>query len=108
MWDSDVVIENTGSFWIPLFQILEKQGLKIFLLKQDHLKNFASLTKMHRLDCQTIQKHHAYGLLSSPLKADDQISMIRILLRNRDKSFSSNRANILYTESSLWYQFVSF
>jgi transposase len=34
-----VAMESTGVYWIPLFQILEARGFKVFLVNAHHVKN---------------------------------------------------------------------
>ncbi len=35
----EVAMESTGVYWIPLFQILETQGIPVCLVNARHLKN---------------------------------------------------------------------
>jgi transposase len=55
---SSVALEATGVFWIPLFQILEKQGFKVTLANARHLKNVSG-RKSDISDCQWIRSCHA-------------------------------------------------
>jgi transposase len=57
-----VVMESTGVYWIPLFQILETQGFDVKLVNARHVKNVPG-RKTDALDCQWLQQLHTYGLL---------------------------------------------
>src|SRR6185295_19550414 len=34
-----VAMESTGIYWIPVFEILEARGLKVYLVNAQHMKN---------------------------------------------------------------------
>src|SRR6185295_990837 len=34
-----VAMESTGVYWIPVFQILEEKGFKVYLVNARHVKN---------------------------------------------------------------------
>ena len=46
-----VVMESTGIYWIPLFEILEERGLEVLLVNARHVKNVTG-RKSDVLDCQ--------------------------------------------------------
>jgi transposase len=58
-----VVMESTGVYWIPLFQILEARGFAVALVNARHAKNVPGRPKTDRFDCQWLQRLHSYGLL---------------------------------------------
>jgi hypothetical protein len=41
-----VAMESTGVYWIPLFQILEARGFKVFLVNAHHVKKECSGTQV--------------------------------------------------------------
>jgi transposase len=57
-----VAMEATGVYWIPLFQILEEQGLEVCLVNARHVKNVPG-RKSDVADCQWLQHLHSVGLL---------------------------------------------
>jgi hypothetical protein len=57
-----VAMEATGVYWIPLFQILEEEGLEVCLVNARHVKNVPG-RKSDVADCQWLQHLHAVGLL---------------------------------------------
>lgn len=57
-----VAMEATGSYWIALYEILEKEGFEVYLVNARHIKNVSG-RKTDVADCQWIQQLHSYGLL---------------------------------------------
>jgi transposase len=47
-----VAMESTGVYWIPVFELLEARGLKVYLVNARHIKNVAG-RKSDFLDCQS-------------------------------------------------------
>ena len=58
-----VVMESTGVYWIPLFEVLEERGFQVMLVDPRRIKNVPG-RKTDVLDCQWLQQLHSYGLLS--------------------------------------------
>lgn len=89
---STVVMESTGIYWIPLFEILEAKGFEVRLVNPRHLKNVPG-RKSDVLDCQWLQQLHTFGLLSGSFRPAQQICELRAYTRQRDglvKSVSSH------------------
>ena len=55
-----VAMESTGSYWVPIYEILESRGLEVYLVNARHIKNVSG-RKTDVLDCQWIQQLHTYG-----------------------------------------------
>jgi hypothetical protein len=55
-------MESTGVYWIPLFQLLEERGIKVYLVNAHYLKSVPG-RKSDASDCQWIQYLHSVGLL---------------------------------------------
>jgi transposase len=51
-----VVMESTGVYWMPLFQILEARGFEVALVHARHAKNVPGRPKTDRFDCRWLQK----------------------------------------------------
>ncbi len=47
-----VVLESTGVYWIPLFELLEARGFEVFLIEPSQASNCGARPKTDRLDCQ--------------------------------------------------------
>src|SRR5260370_42498411 len=50
-----VAMESTGVYWVPIFEILEARGLKVYLVNARHMKTVPG-RKSDVQDCQWIQK----------------------------------------------------
>jgi transposase len=77
-----VVMESTGVYWIPLFEILEARGFHVLLVNARHVKNVSG-RKSDVLDCQWLQQLHTYGLLNGAFRPADDIIVLRSYLRQR-------------------------
>jgi transposase len=77
-----VAMESTGVYWIALFEVLEARGLKVCLVDTRRLKSVPG-RKSDMLDCQWLRQLHAYGLLSSAFRPDEQVTVLRSYLRHR-------------------------
>jgi transposase len=78
-----VAMESTSVYWIPLYEILEAHGFRVYLVNARHLKNVSG-RKTDVLDCQWIQQLHTYGLLSPSFRPPEQIVALRSLVRHRE------------------------
>ncbi len=47
-----VAMESTGVYWIPIYDILEARGFRVYLVNARHLKNVSD-RKSDVLDCQS-------------------------------------------------------
>jgi transposase len=81
---TSVVMEATGVYWLPPFQILEQDGLEVHLIDPRAAKNLPG-RKSDVLDCQWHQKLHSFGLLSSCFVPPAEILPLRSYLRLRQE-----------------------
>ena len=95
-----VAMESTGVYWIPLFQILENQGLKVKLVNAHHVKNVPG-RKTDVLDCQWLQQLHSYGLLSGSFRPEDEICVLRSYIRQRDTLIKSATTHVQRMQKAL-------
>jgi transposase len=77
-----VAMESTGVYWIPVYDMLERAGLEVFLVNAHHVKSVTG-RKTDLLDCQWIQKLHACGLLRGSFRPDERTVATRSLFRHR-------------------------
>ena len=77
-----VVMESTGVYWIPVFELLEARGFQVLLVDARHVKNVSG-RKSDVLDCQWLQQLHTYGLLRAAFRPTEQIVVLRSYLRQR-------------------------
>ena len=77
-----VAMESTGVYWIPLYEVLENRGFKMFLVSPKHLKSVPG-RKSDVADCQWLQELHTFGLLSGAFRPEDQEVVLRSYMRQR-------------------------
>jgi transposase len=95
-----VVMESTGVYWIPLYQILEKQGFEVKLVNARHVKNVPG-RKTDVLDCQWLQRLHTYGLLSGSFRPEDSICVLRSFWRHRDNLIRYASSHVQHMQKAL-------
>jgi transposase len=95
-----VAMEATGVYWIPLYELLEKEGFEVYLVNARHLKNVSG-RKTDVLDCQWIQQLHTYGLLSPSFRPPGQMVAIRSLVRHREMLVQYRSAHIQHMQKAL-------
>jgi transposase len=96
-----VVMESTGVYWIPLFQILEARGFEVALVNARHVKNVPGRPKTDRFDCRWLQKLHSYGLLAPSFRPPEHICQLRSLLRHRDNLLQMMVKHIQHMQKAL-------
>ena len=57
-----VALESTGVYWIPVYEVLEQRGLKVWLVDARQMK-YVPGRKSDVQDCQWLQKLMSLGLL---------------------------------------------
>ena len=77
-----VVMESTGVYWIPLYQILEDKGLTVMLVNARHVKHVPG-RKSDVQDCQWLQQLGSFGLLSGSFRPEAEICVLRSYMRQR-------------------------
>jgi hypothetical protein len=82
-------MESTGVYWIPLFQILEERGFKVYLVNAHSLKTVPG-RKSDVSDCEWIQYLHSVGLLKASFRPAEDICAVRTLWRHRVLCASSS------------------
>jgi transposase len=77
-----VVMESTGMFWVPIYELLEQRGIRPYLVNARHVKTVPG-RKSDWNDAQWLQKLHALGLLQASFRPDGEIRTLRTLVRYR-------------------------
>ena len=95
-----VAMESTGVYWIPLYQILERRGVQVFLVNAQHVKNVPG-RKSDVSDCQWIQYLHSVGLLKASFRPADEICVIRSLWRHRESLVQMAAEHIMHMQKAL-------
>jgi len=97
---STVAMESTGVYWIPLFELLERQGFEVKLVDARHVKNVSG-RKSDVLDCQWLQQLHTYGLLAGAFRPPDEVCVLRSYLRQREMLIQSASMHIQHMQKAL-------
>ena len=66
-----IVMESTGVYWIPLYQMLERKGFQVRLVNAHHVKNVPG-RKTDVKDCQWLQQLHTFGMLGGSFRPQAQ------------------------------------
>jgi transposase len=77
-----VVMEATGVYWIPVYEILEARGLDVQLVNAHHVKNVPG-RKSDVSDCEWVRELGSVGLLRGSFRPTDQIVALRAYVRHR-------------------------
>src|SRR5215472_11748990 len=78
-----VAMESTGVYWIPLFQLLEREGFEVQLVNARHVKNVPG-RKSDVQYCQWLQQLHTFGMLRGSFRPQAQMCVVRSYLRLRE------------------------
>jgi len=95
-----VAMEATGIYWIGCFQLLEREGLNPVLVNPRQIKNVSG-KKSDVMDCQWIQKLHAFGLLAGSFRPADPYCVARTYMRLRDDLIAGASAQIQLMQKAL-------
>lgn len=86
------VLESTGVFWIPIYEVLEQRGLKVWLVDARQMK-YVPGRKSDVQDCQWLQKLMSLGLLRAAFRPGAEVCVLRAVVRQRE---------VLLAEQSNW------
>jgi transposase len=89
-----VALESTGVYWIPIYEVLEQRGLKVWLVDARQLK-YVPGRKSDVQDCQWLQRLMSLGLLRAAWRPGDEVCVVRAVVRQRE---------VLLVEQASWVQ----
>lgn len=95
-----VIMESTGVYWIPAFEMLESNGFDVKLVNARHVKNVSG-HKTDVEDCQWLQQLGTFGLIKSAFRPADAILPLRSHLRLRDSLIKNAAQHIQHMQKSL-------
>jgi transposase len=78
-----VAMESTGVYWIAPHEVLERYGFEIVLVDARKLARVPGRKKSERMDCEWIQRLHSCGLLTGSFRPNEQVCMLRTLVRDK-------------------------
>src|SRR5215467_8203597 len=96
-----IVMESTGVYWIPLFELLESRGFEVLLVEPRQSRHAPGRPKSDVLDCQWLQRLHSYGLLTASFRPADQIIVLRSYLRQRQMLISYSGQHVQHMQKAL-------
>ena len=89
-----VALESTGVYWIPVYEVLEQRGLKVWLVDARQMK-YVPGRKSDVQDCQWLQKLMSLGFLRAAWRPKGEVCVVRAVARQRE---------VLLTEQASWVQ----
>jgi transposase len=95
-----LAMESTGVYWIPVFELLEARGFKVYLVNARSMKAVPG-RKSDYQDCQWIQKLHSLGLLTNSFRPDPEMCALRAYLRHRSDLLQHRVAHIQHMQKAL-------
>ena len=95
-----VVMESTGIYWIPCYEILVAAGLEVKLVNARKVKNVTG-RKSDLLDCQWLQQLHTYGLLTSSFMPEAAFTALRAFVRHRENLINCRSMHIQHMQKAL-------
>ncbi len=72
-----VVMEATGVYWVPLYELLESRGFKVYVVDAHTVRHLPGRSKSDVKDCQWLRRLHSYGLLRGSFRPPAQIRQLR-------------------------------
>jgi transposase len=95
-----IVMESTGVYWIPVFEILEQRGFEVMVVNARDAKHVPG-RKTDVSDAQWLQRLHEYGLLRASFRPQAEIAGLRAYLRQRERLLDYAAAHIQHMQKAL-------
>ena len=95
-----VAMQSTGVYWFAVYDVLEKHGLKVFLVNASHTRNLPG-RKSDVQESQWLMKLHTYGLLRNSFRPPEEIRPIRAVWRLRDRHVQDAGRSIQHMQKAL-------
>jgi transposase len=95
-----VVMESTGVYWIPIFEILEQNEFDVQLVNARDAKHVPG-RKSDVSDAEWLQRLHEYGLLRASFQPKGEIKALRSYLRQRERLLDSAATYIQHMQKAL-------
>src|ERR1700692_2884603 len=98
--DQTFVMESTGVYWMPTFEILEQRGFKVMVVNARDAKHVPG-RKTDVSDAQWLQRLHSFGLLRASFRPKGQIAELRAYLRQRERLLEYGVSHIQHMQKAL-------
>lgn len=95
-----IVMESTGSYWIPVFEMLDQAGFDVNLVDAHQVKNIRG-KKSDVIDCQWLQQLHAHGLLAAAFRPSNEIVELRSYIRQRSSLIEAAATHVHRMQKAL-------
>jgi transposase len=95
-----VVMESTGVYWIPAYELLDQRGFEVLLVNARDAKHVPG-RKTDVSDAQWLQRLHTYGLLRGSFQPKGEIAVLRAYLRHRERLLDYAAAHIQHMQKAL-------
>lgn len=96
-----VAVESTGVYHLALVEVLEERGLEVVIVDPRQTAHAPGRPKSDVLDCQWIQRLHAYGLLRASFRPGPEIRKLREYQRERDMMVRYAASHIHHMQKAL-------
>ena len=95
-----VVMELTGVYWIPIFELLDERGFEVSLVNARDSKHVPG-RKTDVSDAQWLQRLHSYGLLRASFRPKGEIAELRAYLRQRERLLDTAASQIQHMQKAM-------
>ena len=97
-----VVMESTGVYRVPVFEVLENAGLDVIVANARETRSVPG-RKSDINDAQWLQRLHACGLLRASFRPGRDIAALRSYLRHRERLLDYASAHIQHMQKALTF-----
>lgn len=95
-----VVMESTGVYWIPIFELLDERGFEVFVVNARDAKHVPG-RKTDVSDAQWLQRLHAHGLLRASFRPKGEVAELRAYVRQRERLLDYAASHIQHMQKAL-------
>jgi transposase len=95
-----VALESTGVYWIPVYEVLEQRGLKVWRVDARQMK-YVPGRKRDVQDCQWLQKLMSLGFLRAAWRPNGEVCTLRAVARQRDVLLADQASWVLRLQKAL-------
>jgi heme-degrading monooxygenase HmoA len=95
-----VVMETTGIYWWPIYEMYTSNGLEVYIVNACHAKNVPG-RKTDVLDSEWLRELHTYGLLRSSFVPEANIRKLRVFMRMRQDHIEMAASHVQHMQKNL-------
>lgn len=95
-----VVMEATGIYWWPIYEIYIGAGLEVYIVNACHAKNVPG-RKTDVLDSEWLRELHTYGLLRSSFIPEENTCKLRVYMRLRQDHIEMAATHVQHMQKNL-------